>query len=491
MNCFEEKEMTVDEFKELLEKEGGVYEIECPTGWELVNEFYDHGERNSVEFEAEDKKIICSEDHLFFGEEDWTKAIDFNIGDIVRTKDGLKKVTNINKIGKVHVYDIWINSIEHAYYSNDFISHNCGKSSIIPHIRRELSGISVVAAYTGKAVVALKRKGITDALTLHSFVYHAVVENVGKKKKVSFVEKSVYSFGHISYLIVDEASMVDKEMYSILMKHPYKIIFIGDHFQLPPVNSNFNIMENPHIVLTEIIRQVADNPIIRLAELARNGKNIPFGAYGKSKKVYGYKDKLLLEYSQIITWSNDSRTHLNNTIRSIKGYDGMPPMSEEKMIVKMNNRVLGIFNGQIVYLTRDAVLKHENKNRFYLLEFIDELAHDDIIAMVKTPEPVKCFSTVGLDREAMNNIKSDFWQNKRSKFHSQSIVQSGNNIKYENLAHLDYGYAITCHAAQGSSWENVCVIDDIRFRRFDSYYRWLYTAITRAEETVTICTIGE
>ena len=54
--------------------------------------------------------------------------------------------------------------------------------------------------------------------------------------------------------------------------------------------------------------------------------------------------------------------------------------------------------------------------------------------------------------------------------------------------HLDWGYAITCHAAQGTSWRNVAVLLEDRMKAFDNEdkSRWIYTAITRAEESVTI-----
>ena len=59
---------------------------------------------------------------------------------------------------------------------------------------------------------------------------------------------------------------------------------------------------------------------------------------------------------------------------------------------------------------------------------------------------------------------------------------------------LDWGYAITVHSAQGSSWPRVAVIDEPRMKYAmdkEEYNRWLYTAITRAEESVTIYSIGK
>lgn len=137
MNNYQEIEMTVDEFKNILENENGIFEIETPNGWIRINEFYNRGVRQCVEFKAEDKSIICSYDHLFLGENEWKQANDFKIGDIVKTKDGDKYVTCINTVKNQQVYDLWINSAEHAYYSNDIISHNCGKTEFVHELAKE------------------------------------------------------------------------------------------------------------------------------------------------------------------------------------------------------------------------------------------------------------------------------------------------------------------------------------------------------------------
>ena len=139
MKINEELELTVDEFKKLLETEGGVYEIESPNGWVEVNEFYDRGERESVEVFTETGSLKCSNDHLLFNKEgDWVKAGELSIGDELRKKDSIESIDAIKNLGKVHVYDLWVNSVEHAYFSNDFISHNCGKTELAKTLAKEL-----------------------------------------------------------------------------------------------------------------------------------------------------------------------------------------------------------------------------------------------------------------------------------------------------------------------------------------------------------------
>ena len=56
----------------------------------------------------------------------------------------------------------------------------------------------------------------------------------------------------------------------------------------------------------------------------------------------------------------------------------------------------------------------------------------------------------------------------------------------KRLIEATYGWAITCHKAQGSQWENIIVVDDRWGRNQEDRSRWLYTAITRAESGLVI-----
>lgn len=360
-----------------------------------------------------------------------------------------------------------------------FVVSGCagtGKSAIIPFIREKVKGECLVAAYTGKAVVVLKRKGVKDAQTLHSLLYIATKkEDANGKIYYEFTPKNDYAFYDTKCVIVDEASMVDKEMFELLVSHRFKIIFIGDHFQLPPIKDNFNIMSKPNIILTKILRQNEDNPIVKLANMARNGQRIPFGQYDNSfkKKLFKLKPDNYLEYNEIITWTNKMRVNINNSIRKIKGYDSFLPQIDEKVIVKSTSRKYGIYNGQMMYVTDSQ--PYSMKEKICKLSIIDELAMDDIIAAATYSE--------------INHLFSIAWEKEKIEEYRFKKFEKGK--KRIPLIHLDYGYAITCHSAQGSSWRNVCVIEENGLKKMDYYNRWLYTAITRAEESVTIFSDGE
>lgn len=347
-----------------------------------------------------------------------------------------------------------------------------GKSAVIPFIRKQMIGNSAVVAYTGKAVVVLKRRGITDATTIHSFLYNTKIIRDEKTKKIyyEFHKKSESDFNGIKCVFVDESSMIDKNIFYELTSHNFKVVFFGDSFQLPPVKDDFNIMEKPDIQLTKIIRQNENNPIIRMSFMARMQQKIPFGTYGNSAKkpIFKFNTSDYDNYDQIICWTNRKRKEINDSVRSLKGYEVSKIYPNEKMIIKQNYHFLHLYNGQMVYNMRQAEEeKIDNFDGIYNMTIVDEIAADDIIAACDYI-PVNVSGAIGWDSE---------------KIYNYNISKKTKN---KNLVHMDYGYAITCHASQGSSWGKICIIEEEGIKKRPEYWRWIYTAITRAEQSVTI-----
>ena len=161
-----------------------------------------------------------------------------------------------------------------------------GKSALIPKIIEELNLKEhevLNCALTGKAALILRRKGL-DASTLHSRIY-----NVSKKLVDN---KWLFEFHKVPCLyqrlvIVDESSMLDKNIFDDLMSFGIPVIFIGDHKQLPPVNSSFNLMEESDFRMERVLRQLEDNPIINLSQKAMRGEKIPFKTFSDNiRKIH-------------------------------------------------------------------------------------------------------------------------------------------------------------------------------------------------------------
>ena len=77
-------------------------------------------------------------------------------------------------------------------------------------------------------------------------------------------------------IVVDEVSMLPKQMWDLLISHGIYVLATGDPGQLPPVDktSDNGILNNPHVFLDEIMRQAQDSEIIRLSMWIREGKSI-------------------------------------------------------------------------------------------------------------------------------------------------------------------------------------------------------------------------
>ncbi len=180
-----------------------------------------------------------------------------------------------------------------------------------------LGGV-LFAAFTGKAALVMTRKG-TPAQTIHSLIYRvseATPEEIARatehlaalrrdlprmgpaergfamtriaqlelrledihQPKFLINEQSILRDADL--LVLDEVSMVGKDMAHDLMAFGKPILVLGDPGQLPPVKDTGFFTETvPDVMLTEVHRQAGDSAILRLATLAREGLPIPPGAH--------------------------------------------------------------------------------------------------------------------------------------------------------------------------------------------------------------------
>ena len=382
-------------------------------------------------------------------------------------KDGIAQEDNSFSLTPEQEYAVmavmnWYESRNSPVWKRDFVlagAAGTGKSSIIQYIIKNL-GLSefdvLCSAFTGKATLNLYRKG-NRSHTLHSSIYDAHFD--GTNKPPVFTRKPSIPY---KLIIVDEASMISEEMYNDIMSFGVPAIFIGDHCQLPPVNDSFNIMKEPDYTLKTILRQAAKSPIIRASQLAIKGQIIPYCNFQGFRKIrYSeLKDEDYLWADQIIVGTNAMRHKINKYVRNLREFKTPIPQAGERMIGLRNNPRLGICNGQIIYLSSDAYY-NDTDNSFFA-EWRDELEMIDPL--------IAC---------ASKGDSSFYFKLKDPKLEDP-------NVKINDYAYLDYGYAISCHKSQGSGWEKVLVFDEGFGFEEDTRRRWLYTAITRAKKQILI-----
>lgn len=325
-----------------------------------------------------------------------------------------------------------------------------GKTTIARELADSINGTVLYAAFTGKAAMIMRKNGCHGARTIHSLIYKAVQDP--EDGSVEFVLNDESPLRDAALLIVDECSMVDGDLGRDLLSFGVPILVLGDPGQLPPIEgAGFFNTPNPDVLLTRIHRQAKDNPIIHLATLAREGKQIPYGTYGSTQVVKSAKKSTLVEHDQVIVGRHVTREGMIQRYRKLRGFEDDLPMPGERLICIKNNRTKNILNGEMFDLLDRQAIKAHGFTRYKVQSQDSETAamfvkvHDSFFLGGKPPH----------------------WK----------ILQGTDEFQF--------GYAITCHKAQGSQWGKVLVFDESWCFR-DSSAKWLYTAITRAQESLTI-----
>lgn len=349
-----------------------------------------------------------------------------------------------------------------------------GKTTLIAEIRKKLHKenkklrVSFVS-YTGKASRVLRNKLVeNNALfdkdfigTIHSLIY-SPIEN-DKNEIIGWTRKDKIK---ADLIIIDEASMVDKEIWQDLLFYKIPILAVGDHGQLPPIRGNFNLMAKPDVVLEKIHRQAENNPIIKLSIMARTEGKIKPDSYSDKVKKYAKSDEQtpsivddLLEMngndSLILCGFNYTRNKINSHIRSKLGFINPTPEINDKVICLRNNHEKDIFNGMTGYIR--SIEEHDN-NWYY--------------AIIEMQDSNTFFEGLILAEQFGNKTGLNFTKN-----------------RYKTLKGdlFDFGYALTVHKAQGSEARRVVLFEErSQYMNDEEWRRWLYTGITRAKEELFI-----
>lgn len=333
------------------------------------------------------------------------------------------------------------------------------------------------ATFTGKAAQVLLKKGNKNVSTLHKLLYKSIPKKSGGFLRIP-VEDVPYSI-----VVVDEVSMVPKELMTLLSKYNVHIICLGDPFQLPPIDkeTDNHILDSPHIFLDEIMRQAQESEIIRLTMDIRENKPI-FPQHGNEVVVV---NKALLttgmfEWAdQIICGTNNMRISINNQMRDLLGRQGAPKDGDKIICLRNYWDVFAdnedpLVNGTIGYL--------ENSFESFVcipMRFKQSCDIDVITGNFISDSNAK-FSGIDMDKKMiLTGEKSIDWK---------TAYEINKNPLTRGLIPLEftYGYAITCHKSQGSEWDKVLVVEESFPFNKEEHARWLYTACTRASEKLVL-----
>lgn len=273
-------------------------------------------------------------------------------------------------------------------------------------------------------------------------------------------------------IVVDEASMVGRRMTNDLMQFNVPILAIGDPGQLPPVEDEAGLTAGvPDFFLTEIHRQAQDNPIIRLATLARQGKDLPYKDYGDGvivMKRQDYDPNLTRDNCpQFLVGMNKTRWGINQTLRADLGFvsrgEKVGPRAGEKLIICKNNRDHpDLVNGTECRALSDGDLIAGNSKFELSFEDDDEIEYRG--------------------KQVFQGLFEEHFSKKAGKFSADDRIAFRAR---KNSINIDWAWACTVHKFQGSQADDIVLIDESDVFRKEAD-RWLYTGVTRAAKKLTV-----
>jgi len=409
-----------------------------------------------------------------------------------------------------------------------------GKSTLIGHLVKLLSMANykaVLMAPTGRAAKVIANYSGKKAFTIHKQIYFTKTE---KGSGVQFVLKP--NKYRNTLFIVDEASMIGDDRQSAklfengsllddLMQYVdagtnCKLLLVGDPAQLPPVHLTISpaldgeYLENKfnkEVIeweLKEVVRQQQDSGILANAtqlRLQMNEEHLDSFLFDLTiandvlrlqdgNEILELLDDALrnggLEETVFIVRSNKRANLYNQQIRGrILFLEADLSVGDQLMVVKNNYFWLEpesdpgfIANGDLVKVLR--IFSHHELYNFkfakvevQLVDYPDEKPFETVV-LLDTLSSESPSLTYEEGNQLYQAVQEDY-QHLSTKYKRFLAVK---NNPYFNALQVKYSYAITCHKSQGGQWENVFIEQPYLPDGLDlSYFRWLYTALTRAQ----------
>jgi hypothetical protein len=389
--------------------------------------------------------------------------------------------------------------------------------------------------YSFKDIVEYREKDLDGSETYKFYAQLAINEMaadtvfiVDEASMVSdcYQEEEFFRFGS-GYMLRDFLKYVNLDHND----HRKKVIFIGDDAQLPPVGMKFSpALDQKYLLkeyglksvgyeLTDVVRQKADSGVMKNAIMLREAlqKNVfnklSVDLESQDVEEVTYPD-LLERYilscsgkinaeSIVIAYSNSDVAAYNRRIRE-HFFPNTPLLARGDKVMAVKNSYLGdlfVSNGDFGLIrqvlgemeTRNRTLRKKNPETGKIEETIVPLSFRDVeigfkdlhgdprFFGVKVVENLLYSDHAGLSSDERKALYVDFCiRHPHLRPGSLEFKETLRTDPDFNAMHLKFGYAITCHKAQGSEWNHVFVkCETYQNRLTAGYFRWFYTACTR------------
>ena len=410
-------------------------------------------------------------------------------------------------------------SLQILKYSNRLVitgKAGTGKTTLVKFLIEKLKletqhryKYSVCSAPTNKAVKVLRDKIGMDFdrnrfCTIHSAL--RLKRDIDPASGVVSFKPDSYNnsipLEKVSLLIIDEASMVNKEILSYIEKNTkdIKVIFIGDEGQLPTVGEPFSPVfhaEYPILELTEIIRQAEDNPIIYLSRnlsyirnRVSNRTDIggyifsnDFGSVISTLAAINGSDKL-----KYLAWTNQDIDYVNKKVR--EAIYGTPAKIEIGESLIFNTPYKDFFTNDEVKVRKLSIEEgtftaYKKHNPHYS---VDNFNTPQYLENTRKLKYYVVNDNIRILHESSEGMFTDMKKDMRKKCIEKLVNWRDFYEFVEQFADVKYNHAISIHKSQGSTYNQVIInIKNCMLNKdIDEREKLLYTAITRAKELVIL-----
>lgn len=410
-----------------------------------------------------------------------------------------------------------------------------GKTTLIGALVTKLWTVgkkSVLLAPTGRAAKVMSGFSNTKAYTIHKKIYFPKKQSnggvsftlgVNKHKDTLFIvdEASMISDRSLEANLFENDSLLADLIQYVYSGHRCKLMFVGDVAQLPPVKLNISPALDPSVLeidyqkdvilseLSEVVRQTKQSGILVNATQIRS--QLEQELYGDFRfQIDGYSDIVRLiegneiqeaiedayrevgkEETAFIVRSNKRANLYNESIRSrILYLEHDLAVGDFMMVVKNNyfwlpttSTVGFIANGDLIEVLEIRAIKELYGFKFaevtvQMVDYPNQKPFDTILMLDTISSESPSLSYEDSNRLYQEVLKD--YENEKSKYKKYLGVK---NNEYFNALQVKFSYAITCHKSQGGQWKRIFIEQPYLPDGVDKeYLRWLYTAITRAQD---------
>ena len=416
-----------------------------------------------------------------------------------------------------------------------------GKTSLISALVKTLLQLKqpvMLLAPTGRAAKVFSSYADAPAYTIHKRIYRqkSIIDMNNFQTNINLNKHTLF--------IVDEASMISNEglsgavfgtgrLLDDLMQYVYscegcRLMLVGDTAQLPPVGEEESPALNKHVLegydvnvtevcLTQVVRQEQESGILwnatHLRQLMQDELYYEFPRLRTDfpdvcvmpgdELIEALEDsyhRCGTDQTIVVTRSNKRANIFNNGIRArILDYEEELSGNDLVMVAKNNYfwteqsglaqqkeaKMPFVANGDVA-----VVRRFRNERELYGFRFADATLqfpdYDNIELDVTVLLDTLQSEAPALTRQQQEQLFNAVWEDYPEIRDKRERMKRLRQDPYYNALQIKYAYAVTCHKAQGGQWQHVYIDQGYITEDMLSpdYFRWLYTALTRATEKV-------